>query len=645
MKIAVLLIALFVITVSTCNVGNGQCLDDYDCGYCKKCQAGICLFQSNVEDTKEECDDIDCHTGFCDGAGTCGLNPIGTTCSDDGNPETTDQCDRNGTCLHLGNQWARIYYGNSSDMGQSIQQTLDGGYIAAGYTGSYGSLNDDIWLLKIDRSGAIVWQKTYGGSGKDRAYSIQQTSDGGFVVAGSSQSFNGADTDFLVLKLENDGRVSWQKTFGGSGFDRAHSIRQISGGGYIVAGITQSFDSGNDDIWVLKLDSLGNLVWEKGLVGNCSYEANSVVEATDGGYVVAGSVHSCELANRDVLILKFDADGDLLWRKNYGGSISEYAHAIDQTSDGGYIVAGRSRSFGGGYNTDVWVIKLDSSGVIAWQKIFGGNLFDRAYSVQQTVDGGYILAGATQSFGAGGDDIWLIKLGSNGVMQWQKTYGGSDSDIAYSVQQSSDSGYIVTGQSSSFNEGNAGVVVLKLDSDGGINFCDFVANSNASSSDTAVAGGFDISDQFFLLSPNVTDVSVTTQDSIADIIAVCSFDPDDIDGDGILNLADNCPSSPNPLQLDSVPPPEGNGTGDACDCEGNFDCDKDCDGSDAIIFKNHFGRSIFTNPCNDEPQCQGDFDCDQDCDGSDAILFKADFGRSQFINACPPCTVSNWCSY
>lgn len=645
MRVLCILFFLSTIVLSTASVSESQCLDDYECGLCEKCQAGTCVFQTNLEDTKDDCPDSECSTGFCNGSGVCGMSPVGTVCSDDGNIDTDDQCDGNGTCVHLSSQWARLYYGDGSDYGQSIQQTLDGGFIVAGYTSSFGVGDDDIWLLKLSRSGAILWQKTYGGNGNDRAYSMQQTADGGFVVAGSSQSFSGSDTDFFVLKLGNDGSVSWQKTFGGTAFDRALTIQQTLGGGYIVAGITQSFDSGNNDLWVLKLGSMGDLIWEKGLGGDCSYEANSVVATTDGGYVVAGNAHSCVLANRDVLILKFDTDGELLWRKNFGGDISEYAHSIDQTSDGGYIVAGRSRSFGSGYNTDIWVVKLDANGDISWQKIVGGNLFDRAYSIQQTLDGGYILAGATQSFGAGDDDMWLIKLGSNGGMQWQKTYGGSGSDIAYSIEQSSDNGYIVAGRSTSFNQGNDGVMALKLDSDGEIYSCDFVASSNASSRDTAVTGGFDLSPQVFSISPNVADVSVTTQSIIAEVEAVCSFDPDDIDGDGILNLSDNCPSFPNPMQIDIAPPPAGNGTGDACDCEGNFDCDEDCDGTDATIFKDNFGRSAFTNPCTDEPQCLGDFDCDEDCDGTDAIIFKEDFGRSPFINPCPSCVSGDWCSY
>jgi uncharacterized delta-60 repeat protein len=621
-------------------------LDDYDCGFCEKCQAGTCVFQTNGEDTKNECPDGECHTSFCNGSGACGLSSSGTVCTDDGYTYTDDECDGTGLCVHHLNQWTRIYYGDGSDFGQSIRQTLDGGYIVTGYTTSFDASNNDIWLLKLSRTGEVVWEKTLGGISNDYAYSVQQTADQGFIIAGYSMSFTGGgNADFIVIKLFNDGSLSWQKTYGGIDFDLARSIRQISGGGYIVAGITQSFDTGTNDIWLMKLDPLGELVWEKGFGGSCAYEAYGVLESTDGGYVVAGHVHSCELANRDVLILKFDTNGDLLWRKHYGGSSSEYANAINHTSDGGYIIAGRSRSFGDATsNTDVWVLKLDSDGAIIWQKTFGGDFFDRSYSVEQTADGGYIVAGATQSFGAGSDDMWLTKLDSNGDMEWQKAYGGSDQDIAYSVMQTWDDGYVVAGRSHSFNGGNDGIMVLKLDSQGEIHLCGHMVVSDAAISDTSVSGGFDISPQLYAGSPAVTDVSVTGQSSAAGIVDVCHFDPDDIDGDGIHNTIDNCPFHSNPLQEDTFPS-QGNGKGDACDCEGNFNCDEDCDGTDATIFKDHFGRGEFTNPCTEEPQCLGDFDCDQDCDGTDAIIFKADFGRSQFSNPCPPCTVSNWCSY
>ena len=211
MKIAILLIAFLVVTVSTCNVSNGQCLDDYDCGSCEKCRAGTCVFQTNLEDIKDECYDGECYTGFCNGSGDCGMSPATTVCTDDGYTYTDDECDGTGSCVHHLNQWARIYHGEGSALGQSIQQTLDGGYIVTGYTTSFGASNNDILLLKLSRTGEVLWEKTLGGLGNDYAYSVEQTTDEGFVIAGYSMSFTGGGgADFIVIKLLNDGTLSWQ---------------------------------------------------------------------------------------------------------------------------------------------------------------------------------------------------------------------------------------------------------------------------------------------------------------------------------------------------------------------------------------------------------------------------------------------------
>jgi len=290
---------------------------------------------------------------------------------------------------------------------------------------------------------ATEWAKTYGGSGGDFASSIQQTTDGGYIVAGSTYSFGASYDyfDFWVLKLDSNGNVTWQKTYGGSGDDVATSIQQTTDGGYIVAGLTDSFGVAgyeNDDFWVLKLDSNGNITWQK----------------------------------------------------TYGGSDYDYAYSIQQTTDGGYIVAGSTGSFGADYG-DSWVLKLDSNGNVTWQKTYGGSGDDVASSIQQTTDGGYIVAGSTDSFGAGGSDAWVLKLGSNGNVTWQKTYGGSGDDVATSIQQTTDGGYIVAGSTDSFGAGgyDYDFWVLKLDSSGEISGCDTIKTSNAPVRNTSVTPG------------------------------------------------------------------------------------------------------------------------------------------------------------
>jgi len=353
------------------------------------------------------------------------------------------------------NNGQSVFGGSSNDQAYSIQQTTDGGYIVAGYTWSFGAGYDDVYILKVNSDGSLAWQKTFGGSSYDAAYSIQQTTDGGYIVAG----YMSGDVD--VLKLNPDGSLAWQKTFGGSSYDAAYSIQQTNDGGYIVAGGTESFGAGGRDVYILKLNSDGSLAWQKTFDESYVDVANSIQQTTDGGYIVAVGTESFG-AGGYAYILKLNSDGSLAWQKTFeGGS----AYSIQQTTDGGYIVAGYTNSFGAIYR-DAYIVKLNSDGSLAWQKTFGGSNWDEAYSIQQTTDGGYIVAGYTASFGAGSYDAYVLKLSSDGSLAWQKTFGGNDHEKAYSIQQTTDSGYIVAGYTWSFGAGYDDVYILKLDSNG-----------------------------------------------------------------------------------------------------------------------------------------------------------------------------------
>jgi uncharacterized delta-60 repeat protein len=363
--------------------------------------------------------------------------------------------------------WARTYGGTSSDYACSVEQTVDGGYVVAGITTSFGLVYGDSWVLKLDLAGSVEWQRAYGGSEIERAYSVEQTADGGYIVAGTTYSFGAGGEDFWVLKLDSTGSVEWQRAYGGSANDYAKSVQQTADGGYVVAGTTYSFGAGYYDFWVLKLDSSGGLTWQKTYGGNDDDWAHSVQQTADGGYIVAGYTYSFGPGQGDVWVLKLDSSGGLTWQKAYGGDMStEWAYSVGQTADGGYVVAGITSFGAGGY--DFWVLKLDSAGGVTWQKAYGGSGSDYAESIQQTADGGYIVAGYTYSFGAGGVDFWVLKLDSAGGVTWQKAYGGSGSDEARSVQQTLDGGYIVTGTTFSFGAGQCDVWVVKLGAEGDI---------------------------------------------------------------------------------------------------------------------------------------------------------------------------------
>lgn len=367
--------------------------------------------------------------------------------------------------------WAMTFGDLYDDMAHSAQQTSDGGYIVAGETSSLGAGSADFWVLKLTVYGGIDWQKTYGGSSDDVAKSIRQTSDGGYIVAGQSSSLGNILGDIWILKIKSNGDIDWQKAFGGTGSSTANAVHQTSDGDYIVAGETSSTGAGDADIWLLKLDPSGNLRsgWPKTYGGADRDAANSIQQTSDGGYIVAGETSSSGAGFKDAWVLKLDSNGTVVWQNTFGGANYDIAYSIQQTTDGGYIVAGETSSSGAG-SADVWILKLDGSGNLqsGWPKTYGGIYRDAARSIQQTSDGGFIVAGETYSYGAGDADAWILKLDASGTVVWQTTFGGTSYDIAYSIQQTTDGGYIVAGETSSSGAGSADFWVLKLNSDGTI---------------------------------------------------------------------------------------------------------------------------------------------------------------------------------
>ncbi len=352
---------------------------------------------------------------------------------------------------YTGHRWVKSY---GSLAAHAIQQTSDGGYVYAGSTSSFGAGGEDVSVVRLDADGAVTWQKTYGGTGDDIAWSVQQTADLGFIFAGSTASFGGGGTDVWIVKLATDGAVSWQKAYGGTGNETARSVQQTADGGYIVAGSRASSGA----FWVLKLASDGSVTWEKAYGSGTDYEACDVQQTADGGYIVAGTVFNPSGAYLDDLwILKLASDGAVSWQKRYGGSGTEVAAAIRQTADEGYIVAGSKVATDSGY--DFWVLKLASDGTVTWQEscasvlYFGYDytFFDYARSIAQTSDLGYIVIGSTE-YDYSSNDLWVVKLASDGTVSWQKRYGGDGDEDGYSVRPTPDGGCVVAGTTSSASD-------------------------------------------------------------------------------------------------------------------------------------------------------------------------------------------------
>jgi DNA replication initiation complex subunit (GINS family) len=356
--------------------------------------------------------------------------------------------------------------GKNDDEGKSLIQTFDGGYAITGFTTSFGAGEDDVYVVKLDARGNLQWTKTIGEKERDRGNSLIQTSDGGYAIAGLTQSFGAGETDVYVVKLDAHGNLQWTKTIGGLGYDGGTSLIQTSDGGYAITGVTSSFGAGEGDVYVVKLDANGNLQWTKTIGGPGEEAGFSLIQTSDGGYAIAGSTTSFGVGGADVYVVKLDANGNLQWTKTIGGPGDELGISLIQTSDGGYAIAGSTESFGAGEG-DVYVVKLDANGNLQWTKTIGGPELDLGHSLIQTSNGGYVITGATTSFGVGEADVYVVKLDANGNLQWTKTIGAkNENPIRSSIIQTSDGSYVIAGTTRSFGAGGMDVYVVKLDKNG-----------------------------------------------------------------------------------------------------------------------------------------------------------------------------------
>ncbi len=363
-------------------------------------------------------------------------------------------------------QFQRTIGGTGNDEAYSIIQTTDGGYVMAGHTNSFGAGSLDMYIAKLDAGGTLQWSKTAGGTNNEWAWSMIQTTDGGFAMVGGTNTFGAGNFDLYIVKLDGNGSFQWSKTVGGSGNEFDHSsIIQTTDGGFAVAGLTTSFGAGGADMYVVKLDMNGMLQWSKtigGLISDCVF---SIVQTTDGGYVMAGYSNSFGGGNLDMYIVKIDASGMLQWSKTIGGTGYDLAYSVIQATGGGYVVAGYTNSFGAG-NYDFLIVKLDAGGTLLWSKTVGGTGDDKAQSIMQTTDGGYVITGSTASFGAGSSDFYFVKLDAGGTLLWSKTVGGTGNDVAYSTKLTTDGGFVVAGSSNSFGAGFLDMYIVKIDGSG-----------------------------------------------------------------------------------------------------------------------------------------------------------------------------------
>ena len=373
--------------------------------------------------------------------------------------------------------WEKTYGGYERDEAYSIVQTIDGGYAMAGFTASYGDSDFDAWLVKVDADGNIQWNKTYGGELFDVACSVVQTSDGGFVVGGTTASYGeGHTNDFWLIKTDFEGNVIWNNTYGRINSDESRvndelgSMVKTRDGGFALVGFTLNlvaYQTYSWDFWLVKTDANGNKQWDRlydHVVGGDSYSEfrPSLVETDDNGFALLGETYGNH--NSDFWLVKTDSNGNKQWDKTYGqASYDELPHSIIQTNDRGFALVGENLA----NNRDYFLVKTDANGNMQWNKTYGGNFLDIAYSIVQTDDNGFAIAGTTNSFKIGTTnrypDAWLVKTDSEGNMQWNKAYGGNGDERVQSIIITNDGGFAMAGDTDSFGAGERDIYLIKVD--------------------------------------------------------------------------------------------------------------------------------------------------------------------------------------
>ena len=357
--------------------------------------------------------------------------------------------------------WSHTFGGIEWDVCKSVHQTIDQGYIMAGYTRSFTNGMNDFWLVKTDSSGNLLWSKNFGGDTSDECNSVQVTNDGGYILAGTTWSFGAGCGDFWLIKTDENGDTLWSRTYGRLYTEDCNSVQQTLDNGYILGGNTGA------DVLLVKTDSVGDTLWTKTFGGRRDDMCSAVLQTMDGGYIIGGYTESFGAEYSDFWLVKTDSVGDSLWSRTFGGEHSDYCYDICETDDGGYLLGGTTYSFGNN-SQNSWLLRTDANGDSLWSKTMNGLDVDICFSVKQTVDEGFITGGYIQSYGSGGNDFWLIKIDQDGDSVWSKTFGGTYHDVCYSVEQTLDEGYIMGGFTQSFGAGDKDFWLVKTDAEGNL---------------------------------------------------------------------------------------------------------------------------------------------------------------------------------
>jgi hypothetical protein len=357
--------------------------------------------------------------------------------------------------------WTRTFGGADWDLGRALTRMDSSHYIIAGYSHSFGN-GYEVFLICIDQNGDSLWTKTFGGPNDDEAFDIKQTLSENYIIAGWSSSYGSGLRDAYLIHVSGTGDTIWTRTYGGAARDIAFGVYPTADGGFVFSGETRSSGNGQSDLYLAKANNQGDSLWAKTYGGSQQDFGYSVLETADSGLIAVGFTESFGSGMGDAYIVRTDASGDSIWAKTFGGSLDERAYKIQHASDGGFIITGYSASTGAGGN-DVYVVKMDENGDSIWTRTYGGTQDDYGYDIKVCANGGYVITGKTRSFGSGNEDLYLLRITQDGDTIWTQTFGGSSDDAGSSIAVMPDSGLLIAGETYSYGAGGYDVWLLRME--------------------------------------------------------------------------------------------------------------------------------------------------------------------------------------
>lgn len=356
------------------------------------------------------------------------------------------------------NQFIQYYGEECVEMGLSVLNTNDGGYILTGFTEDYNAVVQDIIVIKTDSVGQVIWQELYGGLHRDFGQYMIETHDHGYIIAGFTNSYGMGQYDAYLVKIDSSGGFEWQNTFGGSDYEYAYCVNQTSENGYLICGSTMSFGNGARDGFLTKTDSAGNEIWTKYYGGTNNDGLYRLINDGDSIYYLCGYTYSYGSGSDDVFVIKTDTAGNIIWQKTFGTSNNERGMSISKSHNNLWIGA---YSNGFGNNQETWVLKCNTSGILLKDTLFGGSQNDIPFELETADNGDILITGETNSFGNGGTDVYLLRIDTNFNKIWETSFGGTLDESGYSIKPTPDAGCIITGQTYSFNITLADIYLIK----------------------------------------------------------------------------------------------------------------------------------------------------------------------------------------